>query len=95
MWKKWSAVVDGAGGTTAAGKASAAGDPDGQPMRTWTDATGTFKVEAAFLKSDGTNVDLKTADGREISVPISRLSASDQAAVKELSKPAGPENPFE
>lgn len=71
--------------------ASAAPSP-----RTWSDATGTFKVEATFVKSADGKVTLRRTDGREVTVPLDRLSAEDQKYVDQaLSGAKSVENPFE
>ena len=40
----------------------------------WVDNTGKFKVEAEFVRLDGTQVVLKRTDGKEIKIPFDRLS---------------------
>src|SRR3954451_16525236 len=52
-------------------------------MRTWSSSSGAHTTEAELveLKDDG-NVVLKTQAGKSISVPMSRLSESDQAYVR-------------
>lgn len=62
-----------------------------QENRTWTDSTGTFSVEAQMLSSDGTQVKIKKTDGKVLTLPLSKLSAKDQAYVRSN----GNENPFE
>ena len=60
-------------------------------FRTWTDASGTHKTEAAFLRyeRDGGNVHLQKKDGGTLAVPMDRLSRKDQSYVKqELSRRA-------
>ncbi|MCA9119511.1 MAG: hypothetical protein H6822_11120 [Planctomycetaceae bacterium] len=48
---------------------------------TWWDATGKFTVEAIYLGlADGT-VMLKRSDGRELSVPLDKLSELDREHV--------------
>ena len=64
--------------------------------RTWSDGSGSFKVEATYMGADGDKVILKKTDGKEVSVPLSRLSVADQrfvAQVQEESKKLG--NPFD
>gem|GEM_PF-1543413 len=52
----------------------------GGEVRTWTAASGGFSVEAELVElKAGDVVRLKTKDGREIEVPLSQLSAADQA----------------
>jgi hypothetical protein len=68
--------------------------------RTWADVSGSFKVEAVYLGISNDQVTLRRADGREISVPLSRLSLDDrkyitelQTAAKLLGNPFEPTNP--
>ena len=61
--------------------------------RLWTDATGRFKVEAAFVKVDGGKVHLKRTDGKTLVIPVDKLSKEDQAHVHDLQTQS--ENPFE
>jgi len=61
--------------------------------RTWTSTVGTT-IEAAFIQMDASGyVHFKTSDGRDVKVFLSQLVASDQAVVRELSKPPAA-NPF-
>lgn len=46
--------------------------------RTWSDASGKFKVEATFLRVEDGKVVLRRADGKEITVPVDRLSEPDR-----------------
>ena len=48
-----------------------------QELRTWTDTTGGFAIEAILTSQDEGSISLKTVDGRMIKVPKSKLSASD------------------
>jgi len=69
-------------------------------LRTWSDASGKFKVEAEFIGLEGDKVQLKKANDQVISVPLSKLSTGDQDIAKILARPAPaakmpePENPF-
>lgn len=54
--------------------------------RFWTDATGRFRVKATLLEVSGEQVKLKREDGREISVPIDRLSPRDREFLKRQEK---------
>ena len=60
-----------------------------EEYRTWVDQTGKFRVEAKLHSADDTKVVLRTKDGRELAVPVSKLSDADQEFVKEASA-----NPF-
>ncbi|MFZ5831099.1 MAG: SHD1 domain-containing protein [Planctomycetota bacterium] len=51
-------------------------------VRTWTDNTGQEKVEASFIAADDTTAVLKDRDGKLSSVPLSHLSADDQAYIE-------------
>lgn len=64
--------------------------------RTWSDSSGSFKVEATYLGVSDDKVVLRKTDGQEVSVLLTRLSIQDQrfvAKVQEESKQLG--NPFE
>lgn len=52
--------------------------------RTWSDTTGKFKIEARYINHDSTNVMLQRTDGKKVQVPLARLSAPDQAFLKNL-----------
>ncbi|MEZ6135137.1 MAG: trypsin-like peptidase domain-containing protein [Pirellulaceae bacterium] len=47
-------------------------------MRTWSDRTGRFRIEAVLLGADDKSVALKKSDGAIINVPRSALSEADQ-----------------
>lgn|GEM_PF-2176470 len=59
--------------------------------RTWVDKSGNFRVEAELIKVDGDHVVLKTTAGREIRVPIDKLSQKDQLFLA-TPKPSPTEN---
>ncbi len=50
--------------------------------RTWRDTSGTFSVEAELIGFEAGVVRLQRTDGKTISVPLERLSASDRAFVQ-------------
>ncbi len=52
-------------------------------VRTWSDSTGKFKVEAELVSAQDGKVQLRKVDGKEITVPLKRLTEADQAFVKE------------
>ena len=66
---------------TVAPAASAAADTGVSPVRTWSDATGKFRVEARFVGLDAGKVILQKADGNRIAVPLERLSPADRQFV--------------
>ncbi len=53
-----------------------------EPLRTWTDSTGNFKIEAKFVAVEETEVVLAREDGSTLRVPLERLSEADQNYVK-------------
>jgi len=61
----------------------AAEDQHGR-MRTWTDSTGKYSVEAKFVALKDGKVRLQKRDGKTISVPVDKLSERDQKQVKQL-----------
>jgi hypothetical protein len=61
-------------------------------VRTWSDATGRFKLEAEFVNVSDGKVNLRRkSDNRLIAVPIDKLSAADQAYLQKIQNA---ENPF-
>jgi tetratricopeptide (TPR) repeat protein len=46
--------------------------------RVWTSDDGAFTIEAELLSFDGKIVELRSDDGRQLKVPVARLSAADQ-----------------
>jgi hypothetical protein len=66
----------------------AAEKPPRPASRTWTDASGKFKVEAELLQIKGDTVVLKTPNGNTTTVAISKLSKPDQDFVASVVKPA-------
>lgn len=65
-------------------------------LRSWTDKTGNYKVDAKPAKFDGETVFLEKRDGSTVEVPLDKLSADDIAFVAKSSVSGGsePENPF-
>lgn len=61
-------------------------------FRTWTDITGKFKVEAKLVSSTADAVRIVRKDGKELTIPLNKLSDADQQFVLTLKKS---ENPFE
>ncbi|HBJ38421.1 MAG TPA: hypothetical protein DDZ51_27445, partial [Planctomycetaceae bacterium] len=59
--------------------------------REWKDSTGNFKVEAELREVRGNDVVLVRPDGKQIVVPIARLSDEDQKYLRSLT--AGSPNP--
>ena len=63
--------------------------------RTWQDESGKFKIEAELLEVNEDSVRLRKADGKEISVPIARLSKTDQDFVRASQKSTTSPNPLD
>lgn len=57
---------------------------DGKGMRTWSDASGKFKIEGEFQKVEGAVVLLKNKTGRTVRIPKARLSDADKKIVEKL-----------
>jgi hypothetical protein len=76
--------------TTATSTSAATGS-----TRTWTDASGEHKIEATYLGVADGKVKLKKSDGKEIAVPLDKLSADDQKLVEKLQAAKKSPNPFE
>jgi mono/diheme cytochrome c family protein len=53
--------------------------------REWTDASGTFKLEAEFVAHSDGKVILKKPDGKFVTIPLAKLSAADQKHIQSLS----------
>jgi hypothetical protein len=56
-------------------------EPDSSKLRTWTDRSGTFKVDAVFLGVFGEKCHLHKSNGVKIAVPMAKLSAVDMEFV--------------
>lgn len=64
-----------------------------QEMRTWSDASGKFKIKAKFISEDDGNVTLETDDGTELEIGLKKLSSADQKVIADLKKEMS-DNPF-
>lgn len=76
---------------TAAGVTN--GKTSAQVPRTWTDATGQYKIRATLIKVENDTVHLKRTDNdTEIIIPVEKLSKADQTWVAKhsASAPAAP-----
>jgi len=58
--------------------------PDMTKIRTWTDRSGTFKVEAQFLGLANEKIQLHKLNGVKISVPFSKMSIEDVHFVERM-----------
>ncbi|KAJ2793622.1 cytoskeletal protein binding protein, partial [Coemansia guatemalensis] len=64
---------------------AAARGPDPSKVRTWTDGTGSYTVEAEFIKLDSDGlVHLHKTNGKTISVALAKFSADDRRYVEGL-----------
>lgn len=59
------------------GKDQAKSKPNQGRIRTWTDRTGTFKVEAEFIGLRDGKIHLHKQNGVKIAVPVSKMSVED------------------
>ena len=50
--------------------------------RTWTDSSGTHKIEGEFVNLTDGNVDIRRDDGNVVRVPLEKLSEQDQKYVQ-------------
>lgn len=68
----------------------------GGELQKWVDESGSFQIEAKFVKMDGKNVVLLTSAGKQLNVPYAKLSLSSQLKAKKAADPqayAAPELP--
>lgn len=63
-------------------------------LRTWTDATGKFKIEAKFVAIENNMVVLEKADGSRINIELVKLSGADQKEARRLQTTKMEDNPF-
>lgn len=63
------------------------------PMRFWSDESKKFRIKAAAIAIKDGYVKLHKEDGTDVSVPIEKLSSSDQRLLKQAKAQAGPEIP--
>ncbi|PQO40104.1 SHD1 domain-containing protein [Blastopirellula marina] len=59
--------------------------------RTWTDSTGKFTIVGKIASNDGKTVKIEKSDGKTVSIPIDKLSKTDQQYLASMSDA----NPFE
>jgi hypothetical protein len=52
-------------------------------LRTWTDSTGQFTIEAELVKVEGGKVELKQKDGQHVAILVEKLSKEDQEFLAE------------
>ena len=81
-----------AGGTCCALLLISSGLFAAEGVRTWTDKSGAFQVEAKLQKFADGKVVLLKGDGREVTVPVTALSDADQKYLEAMH--SGRPNPF-
>lgn len=64
-------------------------------LRTWSDSSGKFKIEARLDSLQDGNVFLLRSDGTQIKIPLDKLSAADQEYAQQQAESASDENPSE
>ena len=68
---------------------------DNFPIRTWSDDKGKFEIDARYSKTENALVFLIRADGKEVRIPMNKLSAADLAYLDDLKQPkTESNNPF-
>jgi|GEM_PF-6314161 len=77
-----SAPASAAANTSTDAEATAAAPSADPDVRTWTDATGKFKIEAKLLEFKDGKVKLERTDGKVVTLPFDKLSAADQFFVE-------------
>ena len=68
--------------TSSCGKTTPVGEMREPEFRTWTDATGNLKIEAALLDLKDGKVQLKKKNGGLLTIPLEKLSREDQECVE-------------
>jgi hypothetical protein len=95
VWKKMEPVI-AAADEAAAAELSSEDNPfatdeekmaaDPRDVREWSDSSGSFKVEASFVRLEDKTAVLKRKDGKEVKVPLSRLSPEDRELAESFAK---------
>ena len=67
----------------AAPSSRAAAQSEASKPRTWTDSTGKFTVEATLIEAKDDQVNLKRSDGKIVTLPMDRLTHTDQEFAQE------------
>ncbi len=62
-------------------------------VRTWSDKTGKYKIEARYIEMEDDRVVLEKEDGSRVKVPLAKLSEANQGYLEGLK--AAAESPFE
>lgn len=62
--------------------------------RAWTDVSGRFRVDAVLVELSSDEAHLRSSDGRDIKVPIKRLSADDKLFVQIVQQSAANEREY-
>ncbi|WP_236696486.1 SHD1 domain-containing protein [Rhodopirellula islandica] len=71
-------------------------EPEMDAIRTWTDKTGKFKIEASFLAVKDGKLRLKSADDKTIEIPLAALSKKDVDLAEQFQEESeAPANPFQ
>lgn len=52
-------------------------------MREWSDSSGKFRIDAELIRVDDKEVQLRKEDGKIVKIPLNRLSATDQAFIRQ------------
>ncbi len=65
----------------------------GPASRTWSDATGRFKIKGTFVSLENDVVTILQENGKEVEIPLRKLGPSDQAIAKLAAETEA--NPFQ
>ena len=80
------------------GKDNEDSDEPRKKVRTWTDASGKFKIKASLLNTKNGKVELEKEDGRVITLAVNKLSSEDKKYLADLDRAEAdennPDNPF-
>src|SRR4051812_19019701 len=75
------------------GFGSAPADAPAQEVRTWSDTSGQFKIQAKFVSVSNGTVTLEEPDGTSLEIELKKLSPADQKYVADR-QAAEAANPF-
>ncbi len=58
-------------------------------IRKWSSSSGTHNIEAELVSTSSTSVILRTAEGREVTIPVAKLCQADRDFIASLDAHAG------
>ena len=60
--------------------------PPDDDFRTWTDSSGKFSIKAKLVENKNGTVVLENESGKQVKVPLNRMSDADRKFLRELTK---------